>query len=195
MAGIWQRDDSGWRLLAPTGFSEERTLHDLVEETPEILPLAGDPRLVMIGKEIFLGNGYADLFAVEPSGRLAIIEIKLARNAEARRAVVAQVLTYAASLKGLDPALLERSLVGGYLREHKSLRDAVASEDQEGSFDPEAFSEGLAKYLSEGHFRLVLDEAHEELIALVGYLESVTEGLLEALADAYREAASGKIGG
>ena len=48
-----------------------------------------------------------------------VIEIKLARNAEARRAVVAQVLTYAAHLKGLDPTLLEENLVDGYLREHK----------------------------------------------------------------------------
>jgi hypothetical protein len=56
------------------------------------------------------------LLAVEPSGRLVVIEIKLARNAEARRAVVAQVLTYAAHLKGLDPTLLEENLVDGYLR-------------------------------------------------------------------------------
>ena len=49
--------------------------------------------MVVVGKEVALGNGYADLLAVEPSGRLVVVEIKLARNAEARRAVVAQVLT------------------------------------------------------------------------------------------------------
>ena len=136
VAGIWQKDDTGWRLLAPTGFPEEQTLQDLVEETPEILSLAGDPRLVVIGKEVSLGKGYADLLAAEPSGRLAVIEIKIAGNTEARRAVVAQVLTYAAHLKGMDPALLERDLMGSYLREHKSLHDALASEDHEGSFGP-----------------------------------------------------------
>jgi hypothetical protein len=182
MTAIWQNDGTGWRLLAPTGFPNEQTLHDLVEETPQILPLAGDPRLVVVGKEVTLGNGYADLVAVEPSGRLVVIEIKLARNAEARRAVVAQVLTYAAHLKGLDPTVLERDVLGAYLRRHnhESLRDAVGSEDQEGSFAPEVFSEGLAECLSRGHFRLVLvlDETPEELATLVGYLESVTEGLL-----------------
>ena len=80
MTAIWQNDGTGWRLLAPTGFPDERTLHDLVEETPQILPLAGDPRLVMIGKEVLLGNGYADLVAVEPSGRLVVVEMKLFRN-------------------------------------------------------------------------------------------------------------------
>jgi len=89
MTAIWQNDGTGWRLLAPTGFPDEQTLHDLVEDTPRILPLAGDPRLVVVGKEVGMGNGYADLVAVEPSGRLAVVEIKLSRNAEARHAVVA----------------------------------------------------------------------------------------------------------
>jgi hypothetical protein len=44
-----------------------------------------------VGREVPLGGGYADLLAVEASGRLGMIEVKLARNSEARRAVVAQV--------------------------------------------------------------------------------------------------------
>ena len=182
MTAIWQDDGTGWRLLAPTGFPDEQTLHDLVEETPQILPLAGDPRLVVVGKEVGLGNGYADLVAIEPSGRLAVVEIKLSRNAEARRAVVAQVLTYAAHLKGLSPETLERDVLGRHLhdRGYEDLRDAVASNDQEGSFDTATFSQGLAECLTQGHFRLVLvlDEAPQELVTLVGYLESVTADLL-----------------
>src|SRR5437763_1838734 len=45
------------------------------------------PRLIVVGREVQLGSGRADLIAIEPSGRIAIIEIKLAWNAEARRAV------------------------------------------------------------------------------------------------------------
>jgi len=41
MTAIWQNDGTGWRLLAPTGFPDEQTLHSLVEEAPQILPLAG----------------------------------------------------------------------------------------------------------------------------------------------------------
>jgi hypothetical protein len=182
MTAIWQNDGTGWRLSAPVGFPDEQTLHDLVEETPQILPLAGDPKLVVVGKEVGLGNGYADIVAVEPSGRLAIVEFKLSRNAEARRAVVAQVLTYAAHLKGLGPEAVERDVLGRHMRHrgYESLQGAVASNDQEGSFDPTTFSEGLAQCLSQGHFRLVivLDEAPQELVALVGYLGSVTQELL-----------------
>ena len=182
MTAIWQNDGSGWRLLAPTGFPYEATLHSLVEQTPQILPVAGDPQLIVVGQEVLLGSGYADLVAVEASGRLAIIEIKLAQNSEARRAVVAQVLAYASYLRGLEPAILERDILSRHLRErgYGSLKEAVAANDQEGSFDPAAFEEGLAKSMSQGHFRLVLvlDEAPEELVRLVGYLESVTDSLL-----------------
>jgi hypothetical protein len=110
------------------------------------------------------------------------VEFKLSRNAEARRAVVAQVLTYAAHLKGLSPEAVERDVLGRHLRDrgYESLQGAVASNDQEGSFDPTTFSEGLAECLSQGHFRLVIviDEAPQELVTLVGYLESVTQELL-----------------
>ncbi len=68
-----------------------------------------------------LGPGYADLIAVEADGRLAIIEIKLRRNAEARRAVVAQVLTYAAYLKGIDVQALERDVLGSHIAQRPFL--------------------------------------------------------------------------
>jgi hypothetical protein len=182
MPAVWSHDGSNWRLLAPVGFSEEKALHELVEEAPQLLPLSGAPQLVVLGREVRLGNGYADLVAVEPSGRLAIIEIKLAGNAEARRAVVAQVLAYAAFLHRTDPETLERDILGSHLRArgHQSLLDAVASEDQEGSFDPDGFISDLAEGLRTGCFRLVfvLDDAPSELTRLVGYLEAVTAELV-----------------
>lgn len=182
MTAIWHNDGASWRLLASTGFPDEAALHSLVEEAPQLLPLAGAPQLVVVGREVQLGNGYADLIAVEPTGRLVIVEVKLARNAEARRAVVAQVLTYAAYLRGLDQATLEQAVLGKHLlqRGYQSLADAVGANDQEGAFEPALFGEGLAKSLAQGRFRLVivLDSAPDELVRLTGYLESVTDKLL-----------------
>src|SRR5579864_4941475 len=182
MTAIWQNDESGWHLLSPTGFPNEATLHTLVEQAPHLLPLAGVPRLIVLGREVQLGSGYADLIAIEPTGRLAIIEIKLARNAEARRAVIAQVLAYASYLWGLDQTELEQDVLYQHLRSrgYESLAHAVESNDQEGSFDAEAFSTGVADSLKLGHFRLVfvLDEAPEELLQLASYLETITEQLV-----------------
>src|SRR5439155_18213617 len=106
----------------------------------------------------------------------------LARNAEARRAVVAQVLAYAAYLHGLDPSVLEKGVLGSHLqaRNYDSLSAAVATNDQEGSFDSETFGRGLIDSLKDGRFRLVLvlDEAPAELVRLVGYLAAVADRIL-----------------
>jgi hypothetical protein len=182
MTAIRRSDGSGWRLLAPSGFPDEATLHTLVEQAPQLLPLAGGPRLTVIGREVLLGGGYADLIAVESTGRLVVIEVKLSKNAEARRAVVAQILAYATYLHGLEPATVERDVLGTHLRSRgfERLLDAAAGNDQEGSIDAEAFSLGLREFLKEGRFRLVLvlDEAPAELVRLAGYLGSVAEKLL-----------------
>ncbi len=182
MAALWRNDGSGWHALAPAGFPDEAALHGLVEDAPQLLPLSGSPRLVVVGREVPLGGGYADLIAIEPSGRLAVIEVKLSKNAEARRAVVAQVLTYAAFLHGLDEKTLEGEVLGRELakRGYATLARAVSENDQEGAFDPEKFAEGLAESLSTGAFRLVLvlDDAPSELVRLVGYLEAVAGNLV-----------------
>ena len=182
MSAIWRRESDEWRPLLPAGFPSEAALHDLVEEAPHLLPLSGDPNLVVVGREVALGPGYADLIAVEADGRLAVIEIKLRRNAEARRAVVAQVLTYAAYLKGIQPAELERGILRSHFiqRPFGSLSEAMRDADQTGTFDEALFQAGLAASLAAGAFRLVLvlDEAPVELVQLIGYLESISAGVV-----------------
>lgn len=116
MTAIWGSDPGGvWRPLAPAAYPAEAALHDLVQRAPQMLPLAGFPRLTVLGREVRLGGGYADLLAVESSGRLVVIEVKLAGNAEARRAVVAQVLSYAGYLQGLDSCQLESQVLAPHL--------------------------------------------------------------------------------
>ena len=177
MTALWSNNGAGWSLLEPSTFDAEASLHKLVEEAPHVLPLSGGPRLAMLGREVPLGSGYADLLAVETFGRLVVIEVKLAKNAEARRAVVAQVLAYAAFLHGLDAATLEDDVLGPRLRDRglESIQAAAAAIDQEGAFDAHAFQQGLDDSLASGTFRLVLvlDEAPPELVRLVGYLEHV----------------------
>ena len=177
MAAIWRSNTNGWKLLGPTGFPDEATLHQLVREAPHLLPLAGSPQLFMLGSEAALGSKRVDLLGVEQSGRPVIIEVKLGRNDEARRAVVAQVLLYAAYLQSLDVAAL-REVLAPSLDEagYASIEDAVVAQDQTGGQDPEGFRAALEEHLREGRVRLVLvlDEAPADLVRLVGYLEAVT---------------------
>jgi hypothetical protein len=183
MSSIWGSDAGGvWRPLTPSQYPAEQVLHDLVEQAPQMLPLAGSPQLTVLGREVQLGAGRADLLAVESSGRLAIIEIKLAGNAEARRAVVAQVLSYAAYLQGLTPERLESDVLGSHLQKRgtASIAAAVEAADQQGALDPPAFTDGLALSLAEGGFRLVfvLDSTPDELVQLVGYLQLLTDRIV-----------------
>jgi hypothetical protein len=182
VAAIWQQRAGSWHLLTPSSFPDEAALHDRIGEAPQLLPLAGSPRVTILGREVRLDSGFADLVGVERSGRPVVIEIKLARNAEARRAVVAQVLAYAAYLFRLTVPDFEESVLGGHLRQrgHESAGAAVEADDQSGGFELDGFKESLAAHLGTGRFRLVfvLDDAPEELVNLVGYLAAVTPELI-----------------
>lgn len=178
MNAIWGTDLNGrWLPLAPTAYLAEAELHDLVRDAPQMLPLAGTPRLTVLGREVRLGSGYADLLAVESTGRLVVIEVKLSANAESRRAVVAQVLSYAGYLQGLDLAQLESQILREHLGAPGSVLGAVQDDERQDVVDPEAFHEGISRSLADGGFRLVivLDSAPDELIQVVGYLQMVTD--------------------
>ena len=182
MTTIWQEEGGRWRAVAPTGFPNEQALHDLVAEAPDLLPLAGAPRLAVVGREVPLASGYPDLLAVELSGRLVVIEIKLAANAEARRAVIAQALGYAAALQGTTLEELEQGVLRAELARlgHESLAAAAREVDQDHLVEEEEFRSALAENLESGAFRivLVLDDAPQELVRLAGYLERVAHGVL-----------------
>ena len=178
MTGIWRRDGERWSLLAPSGFEDEATLQQRIAEAPGMLPLSGQPPLAVAGREVQLAAGAVDVLAVETGGRPVVIEVKLGRNAEARRAVVAQALAYAASLHGMSVGAFEDALAPR-LREagHESLADRMRASDQEGAFEEEAFREALAAHLRDGSFRvvIVLDEAPPGLVRLAGYLETIAD--------------------
>jgi hypothetical protein len=178
VTAIWGTDPNGrWLPLAPTAYLDEAELHDLVRDAPQMLPLAGAPQLTVLGREVRLGSGYADLLAVESTGRLMVIEVKLAANAESRRAVVAQVLSYAGYLQGLDLPQLESQILKQHLGASGSVLGAVQADERQDVLDPAAFAEGISRSLADGGFRLVivLDSAPDELIQVVGYLQMVTD--------------------
>jgi len=181
MSAIWHFDGEAWTPLEPEGYSVEAALHDLVADAPHMLPLSGSPRLAVVGSRVVLGLSQADVIAVEPSGQVVLIEVKFAKSPEARRAVVGQVLSYAASLRGLTAETFERDVLGVHLRKRgfDNLVAAAAEADQEGVFDQQEFLDGISQCLASGSFRLVLvlDDAPEELVRVVGYLEDVSERL------------------
>jgi hypothetical protein len=179
VTAIWSEGTDGWELLKPAGFPDERTLQELVAKAPDLLPLAGSPRVVVLGREVLLGSGYVDVLAIEAGGRPVVIEVKLRNNTESRRAVVSQILAYAAGLHGTTAEEFERRTVARQLA-GRGLLDFVRESAQAEVAEADDFQATLHSSLQEGSFRLVLvlDAAPQELVKLVGYLEAVTQGLV-----------------
>lgn len=177
MTSIWSEGDEGWDLLTPSGFPDEKTLQDLVFRSSGMLPLGGAPTLVMLGREVKLATGYVDVLAIEPTGRPVMIEVKLQNNSESRRAVVSQVLAYAAAVHGLTATEFEQT-VAKHLA-GRTLHEVVSDAAQAEAPDAAEFHATLGSALQDGSMRvvLVLDRAPQDLIRLVGYLEAVTHGL------------------
>lgn len=181
MSGIWSETEDGWRPLPSEAFARESDLHDLVERGPSMLPLPGGPNLVVLGREVRCGSGWADIIAVDAeTGLPVIVEIKLASNTD-RRQVLTQVLGYAAALRRLDLEGLDALLASHLAKlEASSVADAVATASQDPSFDVKEFTVRLEEALRQGTLRcvVVIDAAPNDLVELVGYLQDVTNDRL-----------------
>ena len=89
----------------------EDWLQSALEKTPSILPTAEIAPifapLISIAREVRLktddnNSGRIDNLYISKYGHLVIVETKLWKNPEARRAVVAQILDYAKEVKDWD---------------------------------------------------------------------------------------------
>ena len=95
----------------------ERWLQELIHQHPGCLPMdeiePGLGHLIPVCMELPLKTGSVDNLFVTPEGNLVIVEVKLWRNPEARRVVIAQVLDYAVTLFQLDYIGLESAIKKG----------------------------------------------------------------------------------
>lgn len=100
-----RRVDSGASVVSEAVLPDEARLHAALAEHAELLPTAELDlgRCVVLGREVHLEAGRADLVLLDDRGQVAIVEVKNAGNPDVRR-VVAQVLDYAASLWGAESA-------------------------------------------------------------------------------------------
>ena len=81
---------------------DEGWLQDLIESTPDVLPVSeiesSFAPLISIGREVSTRAGYIDNLFLSPQGYLTLVETKLWRNPQARREVVGQIIDYAKEL-------------------------------------------------------------------------------------------------
>lgn len=135
----------------------------------EIDPHIGD--LIPICTEIETGAGQADILFVTRTGQIVLVETKLWRNPEARRAVVAQILDYAKQLTtwGFEDLAREASAATGKGPDYLLSQVRAAAP----GLDDAAFVDGVNRSLKQGDFLLLIvgDGIRSGAEALVGFIE------------------------
>lgn len=158
--------DGSWREPTAAAYVAEAELQGILAEHPELVP-GTEPGSVAC-TEMPLETGPADVVVVGPDASVTIVECKLARNAEARRVIIGQIIDYASALRGMSVATFDGKW---HKRAGSSVVDAFAA-------TVPGFAEALQESLAAGAFRLVLavDAINSPLQRMVEYL-SGTHGV------------------
>lgn len=169
------------------GSTTESFLQHVVHATPEIVPFReffhAARRVISLGEEVplrFPGGrtGYIDNLLLTDDGHLIVVEMKLWRNPEAIREVVAQVLEYGLTLSSLSVAELEEALgkvdpLSRKLAHGKSLLE-YASEQFSPGFDDTAFSIAFEKFMGSGEILYLIagDGVHVSVAAIANWINA-----------------------
>jgi hypothetical protein len=167
--------------LASSVDYDEAWLQQLLFEHPELLPLEvidpGAGPFIPVCRELAMpragGSVFLDLFGITAAGRPVLVECKLWRNPQARREVVAQLLEYAALLKGWSFADLTARLKARLDTDSANpLFDAVAQGRND--LDEARFVDAVSGRLAVGDFDLVVagDGIRSDMHAIAAFLGS-----------------------
>ena len=177
----------------------------LLFETPEVLPIGeidpGFAPAVPLCRELSTAAGSIDLAYVSEQGLLSIVECKLWRNPEARRAAVTQILDYAKEISRWSYEELNDAVRRAANRPEgtNALFDLVR--EQNDTIDEQTFVDDVTRNLKSGRFLLLVvgDGIREGVERIADYLKQsagirFTFGLVElAIFDMPDGSASGII--
>lgn len=167
---------------------DENWLQETLFRNPTLLPIDEiDPAYescIPVCRELSTPAGPLDLLYVTPKGRLVIVETKLWRNPEARRAVVTQALDYAKELAEWE----YEDLAAAVARANKGNADALFNAAKAAAPDlaMQAFIDHVTVTLRTGRFLILIvgDGIREGVHALTDFLDrfgslEFTFGLVE----------------
>lgn len=156
----------------------ESWLQDLIHNHPNLVP-AGEveacfENIIPVVREFTVPSGSLDNFYVTPDGYPVLVEVKLWKNQESRRKVVAQILEYAKDFAGMPYEAINKEIrqkykdrIWGENPLYELVTSAVPNADEE-----QVFVNRVTRNLKEGRFLLLIlgDGIREDMAALAEYL-------------------------
>jgi len=137
---------------SPVEFENELELQKIVIQNPDVFQdLCNRP--IVIDEEIemknFGGRGRADILLTDHDGKVILVEVKLSRNTEIIRKIIAQLIDYASAFKGTQVNQIEAGL-GGQLDyalldnpEQEKIRKNFESNMKSGSVECIIITDGI----------------------------------------------------
>lgn len=156
---------------------DENWLQNLIHVHPHLVPAeqveACFSNIVPVLREFTLPSGFLDNLYITPDGYPVLVEVKLWKNQEARRKVLAQILEYAKDFAGLGYDDINAE-IRKRIRQawgENPLHEIVAGYAAE-ALDEALFVDRVTRNLREGRFLLLIlgDGIREEMAALAEYL-------------------------
>jgi len=156
----------------------EDWLQNLIHAHPHLVPAgeieASFEDIIPVVRELPLPSGYLDNLYITPDGYPVLVEVKLWKNQEARRKVVAQILEYAKDFAGLtyeamnaEIRKLRRAEAWGENPLHE-----IVTKGSPNPIDEAAFIDRVTRNMREGRFLLLIlgDGIREDMANLANYL-------------------------
>jgi len=148
-------------LLKQQPFNNEDELQKLIFMNPYLLQNENDLQYYPLGREVIIPPaGKLDILFLEENGTLIAVEVKLSKNSQSRREVVAQIFDYVSSLSSLTYYDLDEILKG-------KLEETSLLIDEENSLPKIINSQ-----LKSGYIKLFIavDESNEDLERIMYFI-------------------------
>lgn len=191
-----------WDFADLVNVKAEVELQRLFIESPSLIPIdeirdGVSPLVVAVGEFGLPGSGNTDVLAFTADGEIAIIECKLAANAESKRKVIGQILEYAAFLWGMSYGDVDKRVYAKAGKSLSALVEQVVAEEPvlADEWGEETFRTGVQRSLADGAFILVIvvDEINEELKRIIRYVNECSKSVFSLHALEVRRFKSGAI--
>jgi hypothetical protein len=169
---IFIRTTDGEISAQVSDFMSEAELEEVVASRPELLTTGDDQPMAFVARQIDLPDaGLLDLLFVSKAGLPVATEVKLAKNGESRRQIVAQIVDYLSSLTSLTVDELDSQVEGAL---EVALRSFDQTEEQSDDFERRWQAVGANLRAGLARIILVLDALPPDLERIVRFLSEHT---------------------